>query len=294
MSEDNQEAQPTVTVKKTKWQKFAAAFDRGIVAVVAGFILGIIGTLVLTWYFQEERKLSYAISPTRTPILKTGKLSNLKVRYEARTERVDLVQTNPFANNPNFVGPVSVRSLEFQDHDITNDLTGVQIAVWNAGNRPIHSNDILLPIILHAADNSTILEASIKGTNSGTEMSIRHGLVDNVIKLDWRVLEKNNGGLITIFYEGSENVDFVLDGKIEGQGSPVKVMTGQDHIISTIILFIIVGVTTIGGITFAELITNKRKSKRLKLSLGIVLLILVSSMAHWLPKWLTVHTPFGF
>ena len=106
------------------------------------------------------------------------------------------------------------------------------------------------------------------------------------------MLEKNNGGLITLFYEGSENVDFVLEGKIEGQGVPVKMMTGQNRPLPTVILLTTVASITLGGIFITEFVA--RKNKNLKFAMGSILLVLVLAIAYWLPKWLYTQSPFGF
>src|SRR6202035_2767125 len=45
----------------------------------------------------------------------------------------------------------------------------------------------------------------------------------NRISVKWRILERNDGGLIQIVYSGNPEVPFTLDGVIVGQHSPFEV-----------------------------------------------------------------------
>jgi len=263
MSGDNQGGQ-AMTTQKTKWQKFAGLFDRGIVAVPTGFILGLLGGWFLTVHYIEEPKLSYAINPIRTPILKAGKLSNLSVKYV--------------------------------NHEVTNDLTGVTIAIWNDGKKVIHSNDVRLPLKLYAADKSTIYEASIQKTNPASAMAIYHGPGDNVIKMNWKALQKNEGGLITLFYEGNEHVDFVLEGDIEGQGIPIRVTTDRSTVRDYIRSLPSAVVATIFSvIMFAVFLKRLPEGKRWLGTLAVAFVYGVVFLLgqHWFGS--EAHrTPFGF
>jgi hypothetical protein len=160
----------------------------------AASIIGIIGLPLSIYLYVEsiqKPKLCYAINPVRTSILKKGQFSELNVSM---------------GGTP-----------------ITNDLTAVQIAIWNAGNLPIRHDDILKPIVIRSKVNALVYKITIMATRDvtgfrpGPHSSTEYGM-------DWTILEHNDGALIQIFYGGDENVDFTIDGILIGQKTPVKLV----------------------------------------------------------------------
>jgi len=231
---------------------------------IAG-LFSVIALPLSFWFYYasiQKPELSYAINPVRTTIVRPGQFSSMQVSINGNI--------------------------------ISNDLSSVQIAIWNAGRKAIHESEILAPIVIRPVPSTAIYEArSSKQARSETVMNI-HQELTNAIPIKWKILEQNDGCVLTLFYAGGDNIDFVVDGTIEDQGKVKRVKTGQDNWISSLILFTIVGTTTIGGIFLAEILAKRRKSKKIKLFMGLTLLAVVITLSHYLPKWLYAHTPFGF
>jgi hypothetical protein len=252
------------SAEKTAWQKLIGFLDRGITGIVIG---GFVSTLYF-WLAIEKPKLCYAINPVRTTIVKAGKLSNLKVAYG--------------------------------NHEITNDLTIVQIAIWNKGSKAIHHEEILEPVVLHAKGpaimRATIYEAGLKSTRMATAMTINHLAGSPKVGIDWKVLEHDDGGLFTLFYEGDENLVFEIDGTIEGQRS-IGNPSGIPQLLIIILLIggLVLIVGLLGLLKKTKLITQG-KSKRNVVTAFVVISIMVGWFCLFI-KILTAadkQTPFGF
>ena len=264
MSEENQRVQSkTPKPNKPKWIRFIGWFDRGIVAIPLGAILGVIGTLILTWYLEEKPNLVYSINPVRTAIVKAGQFSEMTV----------LVNGQP----------------------VTNDLTGVQIAIWNAGKKPIHHSDILKRIVLRAVNKAPIYKTTISKERDVTEFSFNKTNANPDIDLDWRILEKNDGALIQIFYAGDANTDFVLDGVLEGQNSPHRISTGGIVRSWSMLIAIIIG--TLGTQIFAEWKfkhLERKSTAHFKVILPFAVGLIIAITFIWKHLDVVQVSPFGF
>src|ERR1041385_3872892 len=87
---------------------------------IAAFSVGIAGLILAVYFYVtslEKHELSFYVHPKRSTILKAGQMTSLRVLWH--------------------------------DHEITNDLSVVQIQIWNRGKRAIHSADMLQPLAVH-------------------------------------------------------------------------------------------------------------------------------------------------
>lgn len=254
-----------------------AFFDRGLISAIAGTVFGVIATLVLTWYFAEKPQLRYYINPVRTSIVRAGQLSELNVTVNGQP--------------------------------ITNDLTGVQIAIWNAGKKPIHRSDILKPVILRAANGAQIYKATITKARDVTELTFSQPTPDGV-GLDWRILEQNDGAVIQVFYAGDGTVDFSLEGVLEGQRNPVRMTKREVSTWSLIIVFLVLAIIFGSLIVLNERTLQKDRVKKgamtrkqifqlcvvlfFLLVVAVFLLLGVTIGLNYFLHGPSVYTPFGF
>ncbi|HLH52245.1 MAG TPA: hypothetical protein VKY92_01320, partial [Verrucomicrobiae bacterium] len=154
-------------------------------------ITGWIGTMlgvVLFFVFQEKPKLTFAINPVRTPLVRAGETSQLKVTFSGR--------------------------------EITNDVTAVQVALWNAGRRPIRASEILEPVTL-AISRAQILEVTIRRVSRqlvGFKFDAGR-FQDGGLQLGWNILERGDGASLQIIYAGPESLPVTFHGVVEGQSS---------------------------------------------------------------------------
>src|SRR5436190_4202608 len=87
---------------------------------LAAFAVTLISTLLAAYFYfaaLEKRELCVYIHPKRSTILKAGQVTDLRVLWK--------------------------------DREITNDLSVVQIQVWNHGKRAIRGGEMLQPFAVH-------------------------------------------------------------------------------------------------------------------------------------------------
>jgi len=166
------------------------------VNALVGSIGAIASILSIFLYFQsiEKRDLNFYVHPVKATVVKAGQASKLTVSFDG--------------------------------HEITNDITAVQIAFWNAGKRPIKKAEILEPIVISCGVDHPILEASLKKTTR----PLTHPVLETTkmengeIGISWDILEQSDGGVVQVVYTGGTSVSFQMRGTIEGQGTtPLKV-----------------------------------------------------------------------
>jgi hypothetical protein len=170
--------------RKKKARRISVGTWIGIIGVLVGII-----SLFLYLNSRAERELVYAINPVRTAVVTAGQASELAVFYEGEP-----------------LGSV--------------DVTAAQVAIWNEGKQSIREENILEDVVICADPPVPILEASIgqysrevtKFTLVGTPESLASGRVP----VSWYILENKDGASVQLIYVGTEEVDFYVEGVIEG------------------------------------------------------------------------------
>src|SRR2546428_5170955 len=152
-------------------------FSHPVVAALSS-IAAIIGVpLAFYFYYAGIRSpnLTYHFHPVRTTVVKAGGASALKVL---------------FAGN-----------------EVRSDITVVQMALWNAGKEPIPGNNILTPIQIQTENSAPILEATIrKMSRAVNELALDQSQIGKgVIGVMWKILERDDGGVIQLIYAGDVN-----------------------------------------------------------------------------------------
>ncbi len=152
-----------------------------------GFLIGIIGLLFAIYTYIDSQQISNLVAKVQP--LRTNIVSN------ANVENIDLM-----VNGKKLSGP----------------LTAVQIVIWNDGNKPIKYEDILEPLIIKPLTNNTIVVSKlIKQTRKVNNLTITN--YKNSINIKFKILEKNDGLVIQLIYEGNDKVKFEGSGVIVGQ-----------------------------------------------------------------------------
>ena len=158
----------------------------GFIGTMAS-ILGVVLAVLFYMEAKDSRELAYYVNPARAVVVQMGQASKLKVNFD---------------NKP-----------------IETDITAAQIALWNRGEVPIKSDNILNPIIIRTENNIPILEATIRKTSRDvTRLNLNtDDLQRGQVSISWNILEQNDGGIIQLIYAGNQNVRINLEGVIEGQ-----------------------------------------------------------------------------
>ncbi|OGO05929.1 MAG: hypothetical protein A2Z76_04320 [Chloroflexi bacterium RBG_13_56_8b] len=175
--------------RKTKTRRISGSTWFGVVGII-GLLVGIILPTYFYFHTRVERELVYAVNPVRTAVVTAGQASELSVFHEGEP-----------------LGDVNV--------------TAAQVAIWNAGKQSIREEDILRPIVISTDPPVPILEVSIRQrSREVTEFNLvgtPESLASGRVPVSWYILEKDDGASIQLIYEGTQDVNFRVEGVIEGR-----------------------------------------------------------------------------
>ena len=157
-----------------------------MVSTVASLVS--IGLAVYFYYAGIRRRdLSYYFHPIRTKIATIGEDSRLRATYDGR--------------------------------ELKGSLTAMQFAIWNAGDEPIRPDDVLDRVTVTAPPGVRVLDIKVRQEArrvvgfrvDDTQKS------EGVLDLSWKILERNDGAVVQVLFEGAPDAPFRIDGAIVGQ-----------------------------------------------------------------------------
>lgn len=168
-----------------------------------GTIFGIIGVILSISFYvagKKEPELAFMINPIKTSVFSSDKASSIKI-YKGQRE-------------------------------ITEDVTAIQIAIWNQGGRSIRANDILEPIEIYTEPPISIIETKVRNISRDViKFQIETDAYgQGVIRLKWKILEKNDGASIQVIFSGPKSAKFRIRGIIEGQTQIFNLMETPNNI----------------------------------------------------------------
>jgi len=171
--------------------------SNSVLAWFASPWVGLIGTaaailgLGFAWFTysntQRFRKLTYYVHPIRTVVIKSDETTGLRVLHRGQ--------------------------------QITGDVTAAQIAVWNQGSEPIRREDILDEVRIVTSPRAPILEASVRKVSReiiGLRLDDSRR-ASGMIPLSWKILERDDGGVVQLIYAGPATVGISVVGAVVGQ-----------------------------------------------------------------------------
>jgi len=159
--------------------------------VFAGLIGALASTIALplsVYFFFASREfpeLTYLVHPVKAAVVRTGQTSHLSVQFDG--EKVD------------------------------RDVSAAQIAFWNAGRRPIRNDAILTPLVIQT-DHKIFEARLLKSSRDVVGLKLDSSRLSlGEVEIRWNILEKNDGGIVQIIYEGDEKTKIVVNALTEGQ-----------------------------------------------------------------------------
>ena len=173
---------------------FLSFFGRPEMVAVA-WLIGVFGAIwgVYTYYATQEKPgLTYFEHPSKAAVVRTGQTSRLAVLFDGK--------------------------------EVTGNVTASQVAIWNAGRKPIRSDSVLKPLVISTADGSRILEARLQKVSrevAGFKMDISH-LAQGKVALSWSILEEGDGAVVQIVYAAGDDVQITADAVLVGQPEILK------------------------------------------------------------------------
>ena len=264
-------------------QALASFFGNPLVGIL-GALASIVGLILAVFFYMEAREtpeLTYRVHPVRTSVVKVGEASELSISHRGK--------------------------------QISGNVSAAQVALWNAGERPIREDDILSPVEISTVGGQTILEAKIRKTSRalvGLKIETS-ALNQGKVKVSWCILEKGDGVIIQLIYAGDQDVALRVTGSVVGQSEPVelaysgKLRSPEEQYAKNVRVDRIVAFVFLAGalliFLFWLLLVRKLNSSRLA-SIAVVLprAILVSVVAYLaIGLWMLYCSwqsgpPFGF
>jgi len=207
------------------WRRFFAH------PIVQGIVLltGLFG-LYAFYSSIKEPELTFYVSPTRVPLVQLGGATNyLEVKRLAPIrEFIQIGQSNGPTNT--FFLPAHAY-LEYSNNvagkwvksSPLNDVSTLEVQIWNQGKAPIHTQDIAKQIRLRFPNGEEFLQVTLSQNSDTIEFSQAPDPTNPAsLNLDWKLLQHNDGVKLQIVYVGGINAPLVLEGSIEGQQQGIK------------------------------------------------------------------------
>lgn len=162
---------------------------------IVGVALGVGGPVIGYHVSKQERVPVFVVDPARTQILDTSRVSRAPIKVvKANGDPVD------------------------------DDLTAVRFYFWNAGRVPITSSDVLEPLRLRLQEETAeILDFKILKTSRAVidfQLSRDPEDSEKTLILSFRTLERWDGAICDLMFEGPRRSGIVLEGTIAGP-SPI-------------------------------------------------------------------------
>jgi hypothetical protein len=166
----------------------------------AGSLAGILGIPLAIYFYVEgisRPDIVYYTNPVRTIVVQQGTASKLAVSYEG--------------------------------HPLTQDVTAVQIAIWNRGRQAVRKEAVLQPLVIKTNPKVPILEATVKQrTRDVVGLTVDESrIAQGEASVSWKILEQSDGGVIQLVYAGSPDVKIECDVAVEGQRAIHELTYGE-------------------------------------------------------------------
>lgn len=114
--------------------------------------------------------------------------------------------------------------VSYAGQQVRENLTAVQFAIWNAGNAPIRSGDILQAPMLTIEPPARLLNAKVMElTRSLTGFRIDDSKkTEGQLSFGWTILEEGDGAKVQLLFEGAPEAKLKVSGEIVGQPGGVQ------------------------------------------------------------------------
>jgi len=171
----------------------------GALAALAS-IIGVPLAIVLFFVADKHRDIVYLTSPSPTTIVKKGRSSDLKIF--------------------------------FRDAIVTDDVSTMQIAIWNQGSEPSRAESILSKTVrISIVPAGEILDFRIKRMSRNVTNFKCEREEPQSVSCSWDILERNDGAVIELIYLGASG-RVAIEGTIEGDKGIRKAAPSRGFLVS--------------------------------------------------------------
>lgn len=199
-------------------------------------------------------------------------------------ERPDLrVQVDPATAAVVRTGQTSRISVQFDGVPLPGNVTAAQIAFWNEGKKPIRSDSVRKPLTIRT-NGVRILEANLRKTSRDVVVVNvdRTRLGSGIVGLSWNTLEKGDGGVLQIVYEGDSDVLITADAVLEAQPAvriqrPANRVRTADRVMGQVLAGLLVALAgaIAGGLTASY---RQRRTNLKGAWFAIVLVLIIGAL----------------
>ena len=199
--------------------------------IIITSMISIAITVIFGYYFlyigNRERKPTFYLDPTRTTILDKKNAGNAPLLL-----------------------------LKANGDTIKSDVTSVYFYFFNQGAETIKQENVYAPLRVVMGDSAEILDFKIlKISRPVSGVSVVADTVKNSLQIDFKALEKDDGLLGQIIFEGNKNASITLEGGVDG----VKFF--ETHLTTINPLYLIVAVVIFLIAAYIFLVLSKRNPK---------------------------------
>src|SRR6267154_1458605 len=199
--------------------------------IIISSVISIAITIVFGYYFlylgNRERKPTFYVDPTRTVILDKANAANAPLQ---------LLKSNGDA--------------------IHADVTSVYFYFFNQGSETIKRENVYEPLKIVLRDKAEILDFKLlKVSRPVSGIKLIRDTLSNSLSINFKALEKDDGMVGQIIFEGNKNASITLEGGIDG----VKYF--ESHLSSIDPLYLTVAIVIFLISSYIFLVLNKRNPK---------------------------------
>jgi hypothetical protein len=228
--------------------------------IIITSMISIAITIVFGYYFlyigNRERKPTFYLDPIRTTIL-----------------------------DKKNAGSAPLQLLKANGDTIKSDVTSVYFYFFNQGAETIKQENIYSPLKIVMGERTEILDFKIlKVARPVSGISLRLDTVSRSLQIDFKALEKDDGFVGQIIFEGNKNASILLEGGVDG----VKKFETHLTAINPVYLLIAIVIFLIASYIF--LVLSKRNPKNspklifIFSSIPILYLLLMLYKTEWFVK----------
>jgi hypothetical protein len=175
----------------------------------SGIIFGLVGVILAIYFYNASRatrELSFYCYPVKTSLIRTELLPSIEIYIDKEK--------------------------------IQDDISIVQVALYNMGKKPIETTDILDAIKIYTDPRAKIIDAIVTKVSReiiGFNLD-KTNLDEGYLGVSWRTLEQNDGAIIQIAYLGGPNISLLIEGIIKEQkkiktfGYPGQIKSQEEQI----------------------------------------------------------------
>ena len=146
-----------------------------------------------------------------------GSIWGVYSHFQNQSSRELLFYANSVNGEIVKAGQATALSVSFGGKPVTTDISVAQVVIWNAGRLSIKSENVFKAATVIFPKDVEILEASLrKVTRDVSEISLNlEKRTEGRMRVDWKILEQDDGALIQIVYTGRSGITPRLECIIE-------------------------------------------------------------------------------